>query len=857
MALTPGSRLGPYEILAPLGAGGMGEVYRARDSKLSREVAIKVLPTAMADDAAALGRFEREARAVAALSHPNILSIYDFGNDGGISYAVMELLTGETLRQRLGQGALTVRRAVEIARGVALGLAAAHERGIVHRDLKPDNLFLLKSGGVKILDFGLARVIPVMSDTTSQTLTDHTEPGKVVGTASYMSPEQVRGLAVDHRSDIFSFGSVLYEMLTGRRAFRGETSVETMNAILREEPPPSGELGRAVPPALDRLVAHCLEKKPEDRFQSARDLAFDLESLSTESSAPSRARSLAPRRGRRLAVVASAVALGAALVWVGVHYGSGRRSVSDTPTIRRLTFRRGLIQAARFAPDGRTVIYAAEWEGKPTELFSVRTDTLESHPLGIASAGLASVSHGGELAILLPHETAPFTLAVGPVGGGPSPAMLARVPIGGGAPRQLLDDVVGASWGTGENLAAVIVGDAGVRLEYPLGTSLRESLETWSDVRVSPDGKSVATRGLHPEKGYEICVTEKPGTRCLARAEGYGVAWSGDSKEVYFIGGPTRQTLALRAVNLSGRQRVLMPLFPEFDLQDAAPDGRILIHKLSSRVSIACRPKGAEKERDIGWLDRSDIRDLSDDGRFVLFNELGEGGQKPAAYVRPCDGSPAIRLGEGVPYDLSPDGQWAAVVRRGPPPEVFLLPTGPGTPRKVPVTRIRPHHAKFSGRGQDLLVFEEEKGGLQWEMVADDGRSHPSVRLPDYSLDGGSALSPDGATLAYTTTDRQLVTASVPEARRVRLPGPPLRRDEQLLQWSEDGRFLYTAQREGPRARIFRREIATARTEPWLELQPSDAAGIAEIVLHRDGQAYAYTYLRIETSDLYIVENLK
>jgi len=856
MPLKAGSRIGMYEILAPLGAGGMGEVYRARDLKLSRDVAIKVLPEATAANPQALSRFHNEARAVAALSHSNILAIHDFGNEAGVAFAVMELLEGESLRKRLDRGPIPLRRAAEIARGIAQGLAAAHQKGIVHRDLKPENLFLTKDGAVKILDFGLARPMPRLGAADS-TLTARTEPGALLGTVGYMSPEQVRGEPADERSDIFSFGTVLYEMFSGLRAFKGDTSVETMNAILREEPPPLSESGRPVPPALERLVGHCLEKEPGDRFQSARDLAFDLGNLSTESSAPGGAPSLAARRrwARILAFIVSATALVAAGVWAGARFGPKRHS-TDSPTIRRLTFRRGLLQAARFAPDGRTVIYGAEWEGKPTELFSVRTDTLESHSLGSESAGLASVSHQGELAILIPREAAPVTLAVAPVGGGLSTAMLARVPIGGGAPRKLLDGVVAASWGSGENLAAVVAGDTGIRLEYPLGTPLRESLNIWSDVRVSPDGKSVATLGLEPEKGLQICVTERQETRCLARAEGFGLAWSADSKEIYFVGGPTRQSLGLRAVNLSGRQRVLMPLFSAFDLQDAALDGRMLIHKLNSRVSIACRPRGAEKEREIGWLDRSDVRDLSDDGRFVLFSELGDGGQKSEAYVRPCDGSPAIRLGDGVPLDISPDGQWAAVVRRGPPPEVFLLPTGPGSPRKVPVTSIRPHHAKFGGQGRGLLVFQEEKGALRWEMVADDGRSHPSVLLPDYALDGGSALSPDGLTLAYTTRDRKLVTASVLEGRLGTMPGPPLRRDEQLLQWSEDGRFLYIALREGPRARIFRREIATARTEPWLELQPANAAGIGEIALNRDGQAYAYTYLRVETSDLYIVEGL-
>src|SRR5687767_10903066 len=279
MTLSAGTRLGPYEVLAPLGAGGMGEVYRARDRKLDRDVAIKVLPQSVAADPDTLSRFEREAKAVAALSHPNILSIFDFGAEGAISYAVMELLEGETLRGKLDAGPVTQKQAVDYALQVARGLSAAHEKGIVHRDLKPENLFVSRDGHVKILDFGLAKRVEAVApgkETSAPTGAAHTEPGTVMGTAGYMSPEQVKGLQVDHRSDIFSFGTILYEMLSGRRAFKRDTSAETMAAILRDEPPELSESGRNISPALDRIVQHCLEKDRDRRFQSARDIAFNL-----------------------------------------------------------------------------------------------------------------------------------------------------------------------------------------------------------------------------------------------------------------------------------------------------------------------------------------------------------------------------------------------------------------------------------------------------------------------------------------------------------------------------------------------------------------------------------------------------
>src|SRR5579863_1534172 len=284
MSLASGSNLGPYEILSPLGAGGMGEVYRARDPRLERGVAIKVLPASYSRDADRLRRFELEARAVAALSHPNIVSVFDLGTHDSAPYVVPERLGGETLRERLQAGAFTPRKALDYATQVAHCLAAAHEKGIAHRDLKPENIFVTKDGRVKILDFGLAKLTrpedSSVGQTSLPTTPAATDPGVVLGTVGYMSPEQVRGAPADHRSDIFAFGAILYEMLSGRQAFKRASSPETMTAILNEDPPELCAANPNVSPGLERVVNHCLEKSPEQRFQSARDLAFDLEALS-------------------------------------------------------------------------------------------------------------------------------------------------------------------------------------------------------------------------------------------------------------------------------------------------------------------------------------------------------------------------------------------------------------------------------------------------------------------------------------------------------------------------------------------------------------------------------------------------
>ncbi|MHB1046456.1 MAG: protein kinase domain-containing protein [Thermoanaerobaculia bacterium] len=337
MSLAPGTRLGPYEVLSPLGAGGMGEVYRARDSRLNREVAVKVLPEALWKNTEALARFQHEARAVAALSHPNILDIHDFGSADGVTYAVTELLEGHTLREEIVSRPLPERRVVDYAVQVAKGLSAAHERGVVHRDLKPENLFVTSDGQVKILDFGLARrVEPSSRDdaSTAPTASHHTAPGTVMGTLAYMSPEQVKGHSVDARSDIFSFGAVLYEMLSGRKAFHRDSAAETMAAILREEPPELARSGVAVSAALERVVTHCLEKSPELRFQSARDVVFALEDRSSgaevSSSKPATggrgaAPPLAGRLGGRTRLIAGATILVTvgALLWLSIRGRSG------------------------------------------------------------------------------------------------------------------------------------------------------------------------------------------------------------------------------------------------------------------------------------------------------------------------------------------------------------------------------------------------------------------------------------------------------------------------------------------------------------------------------------------------------
>ena len=484
----------------------MGEVYRARDSRLDRIVAIKVLPTSYSADAERLQRFVQEARAAAALNHPNILSIFDIGEERGAPYIVSELLEGQTLRERIRSGALPSRKAIDYALQVARGLAAAHGKGIVHRDLKPENLFLTNDDRVKILDFGLAKLTrpETDSDAEAATVQVNTEPGQIMGTVGYMSPEQVRGKAADHRSDIFSFGSILYEMLSGQRAFQGDTRADTMSAILKEEPAELSETARHVPPALERMVRHCLEKNPAQRFQSAGDLAFDLESLTEgsvlgkTSAQPAIAETKIAKTGlgtttaqkkevgspSKLRELAGALVVAALMLGVGWWWGrgSGRAPLAEYQPV---TFGTGSIGNARFTPDG-SFVYSASWDVGENQLYIGRTDDPRARELGVKDAELLSVSKSGELAVRLKSVS---------LGGFSQVGTLARIPLSAGAPREVLDNVQDADWAAdGESMAVVryVPENGHWRLEYPIGKVLVDGINWISHPKISPDGKWVA-----------------------------------------------------------------------------------------------------------------------------------------------------------------------------------------------------------------------------------------------------------------------------------------------------------------------------------------------------------------------------
>ena len=840
MSLAAGTRLGPYEIQSLLGSGGMGEVYRARDTRLGRAVAVKVLPEDASRDEGRLRRFEAEARAVSALNHPNLLIVFDVGAHEGKSYLVSELLEGDTLRSVLLAGPPPWRAVLDYAAQIARGLAAAHDQNLVHRDLKPENLFVTRDGRVKILDFGLAKLRPTLDptgrDSRIETASAVTGPGAVVGTVGYMSPEQVYGQPVDPRSDLFSFGAVLYEMLTGRRAFRRDSVVETMNAILKEEPPEVESADqRPLPPALERIVRRCLEKTPERRFRSAHDLAFALETQSGSSGVGVPA----PSRGRpRLLGLAAGVTLLALGSLLG-HWYSGPKG-RDQPAYERLTFQRGLVRNARFTHDGQSVFYSAAWGDEPFRIFSTRLGGVDSQRLDLAPAALLAVS-ATEMAIALGAPRSYPNESFG---------TLAVAPLTGGAPREILEGVNGADFSRDGKTLAVTrrVGERfreKFRLEYPLGTVLYESDSLLYSPRVAPSGDALAF-GEHA--GRLVMVDLKGHQTLLStrfEADLIDLAWNAATGEVwYFSGGETRYDYAIRAVDRHGHRREVAT-FPELaHLSDIARDGRALVVTGERREGLVARAPGATREREIPTHGQEIAFALSADGRLVLSGSTDRSGQW-ASYVAKTDGSaPPVRIAFGRPENLSYDGRWAIVFRSGPPAQRVLVPIGPGEERVLDSGGIEPVRGSGFLPGDRRIVVTGRRPGEGYRsylMDLPDGK--PQFWLGDeYNwID----FSPDGKSLLLVSRDGTVRVGPIDGASSRALPGGP-EPVGSTAWWGLDARSIFVMHDHDTSATVFRQDSVTGKREPWKEIAPVDPAGVLffGVVLCGDGQSYAYTYER-------------
>jgi Tol biopolymer transport system component len=835
----------------------MGEVYRAKDPRLSREVAIKVLPASFSADADRLRRFEQEAKAAGVLNHPNVTIVYDIGTNAsdGAPYVVQELLEGETLRAVLAGGRLSPRKAIDYSIQIVHGLAAAHEKGIVHRDLKPENIFVTNDGRVKILDFGLAKLTHTEERgqvTSLPTATQGTEPGVIMGTLGYMSPEQVRGKPADGRSDIFSFGAILYEMLAGKRAFHGDSAADTMSAILKEDPSDLSITNQNVPPGLERIVRHCLEKNPEQRFHSAHDVAFDLESLS-ERSAPTAA--LRTRPGSRLASLRPWLggALLGAFVAGGLVFLALRRGNVAPPSYEQLTFRRGTIWSARFGSDGKSVLYGAAWDGEPVEIFVSSPGTPESRSLGLPGADLLAVSPSGDVAAALESRV---------LGEFQRAGTLARLSsTGSGAPRRLLDDVQFADWSPGGKDFAIVRGENGrVQLQFPIGKVLFETQGWVGTPRISPKGDRIAFLD-HPvggDDGGSVAVVDLAGKKTTVSAvfgSIQGLAWSRDGSEIWFTAGVA--TRALYAVSLAGRQRVVTTVTGSLTLQDISRDGRVLMVDEQRRLGLAAFPPGGQKERDLSWLDWSRPAGLSADGRFVLIYESGAGGGAGySAYLRGTDGSPAVRLGEGQSLALSPDGKWAlTLLDKLTNPHLVLYPTGAGQPRPLALGDLQHRGGRFFPDSRRLLIAAAPKGQrIRLYLTDVDGAKPRPVSPEGFAL---PVISPDGTRFVARSSDGKAWLVSLQGGEPILVP--EIAEADTVVGWTAEARGLYVQRGVAIPARIDRFDFATRRFETWKEIVPSDVAGvvrISSIFVAPDGSFYAYAYSRA-LSNLYLVEGLR
>jgi hypothetical protein len=858
--LAPGTRLGPYEISALIGAGGMGHVYRASDPRLSRNVAIKTLSGAAAADPDGLRRFETEAKAAGTLDHPNLLVVYDVGREGAISFIVSEMLEGETLRERLRRdGVIPERQAIDYAVQVTRGLAAAHARGIVHRDLKPDNLFVTRDRRVKILDFGVAKLIRTPEGRDPTTVADAlTATGVVVGTVGYLAPEQLMGDAVDHRADVFALGVVLHEMLSGAAPFRRSTAVATLTAILHADP---SDLPRTVTPGLARSVHRCLEKHPEDRFHSAHDLGLALDLLApatTDERAAAASRPVGVPRRKALLYGVSSLALLASGLAGGAFLGGTLRPAAS-PSFGRVTFRRGIIRSARVAPDGQTILYGALWDGEGCRVYSARVDGPESGTLDLPEANVLAISRSGEVALSLgPQLDGIITYGT-----------LARASMTGGAPRELIEGVKFADWSTdGTDLAIVRLVEGRDRLEFPIGNALVTPTVGEDTglgfVRVSPDGTRVAFVQYRSPGSLvgRVYVTDRAGAVTALTDEYvnlHGLAWKGD--EIWYTAADERPLFrAVFAVTLDGAIRTITRMPGNATIWDTLPDGRLVIAHTDDRAVMITRLPGDANDRDLSLLDASWVADLSSDGRLILFTESGQGGgAEGAAYLRGTDGSPAIRLGGGEAFALSPDAQWAVCGSSTAvgiaSPHLVLVPTGAGEPRELAGNGLSYMGAQWLSDGTGIVASAIAPGSRLRLYLVSLGDDPPRPLTPEGV--GGWVVSPDGSTLAASGLSPGISLYPIDGGGSQEVPGTS---DIDVpIGWIRDGLLVARLGSPAfPRGAIYRVDVGTGRQEPWANILPSDAAGIMVLARFRvtpDGRSRASSWHRA-LSTLYVADDL-
>ena len=827
----------------------MGEVWRAKDERLNRMVAIKILPPDVANDPPRRARFAQEAKALAALNHPNILSIFDFGEDNGQVFIVSELVDGESLRSIIDHGPMPARKAIDIAVQIAEGLAAAHSLQVVHRDLKPENVMVTRSGQAKLLDFGLAKQNTVQDDRTASMALS--VPGTVMGTAGYMSPEQVRGEPVDARSDIFSFGCVLYEMLTGKRAFKAPSGVETMHAILHAEPEDfEGDV--KMPPALAGIARRCMEKQPGQRFQSAADLAFALRALNTGSTVIQPAlTAAAPKPPRRRWIWPALAALAAVVLIAGGVLLKDRFNRREPTQYHRLTFRKGYVLRARFTPDAHSVVYGAAFDNGHLRTYLAIPGNPDSRDLELQDgAALESVSATQQLALI--HD---YTLSV--------------ASLSGGQMRPLLDGVLAADWSPDGSSMAVLrhVGDI-TRLEYPIGTVLVPKIE-WPQemIRISPDGSRVVFASYGNGSSIQLIVVDKSGkitklgvvSGQSTTGEDASLSWSPKGDEVWFRSFDTAAPGTIYAVDMKGRRRVALTLPARVKLYDISRGGQVLIATGSASTGILAAEPGDAAERDLSCLDSGQVRAISEDGKLIVANVTGEaGGTKSAIYVRKIDGSAPLRIADGHAFVLSPDMKTVSgFVQNSQGLKRFVLfPTGPGEEVETHAPGLemtivlgwlpgdRHYLVEGNYKGKKVQCFDWDANSGSVKPICPESDSEPQMLVsPDRKF---ILVRNWGAGISLYPTDG----------------GPPqpvkgIGEHDDIVGWRSDNRSVYVrpARDDQKFFPISVVELATGKAAPWKELRPSQPVLEVHDLHIAPGGAYAYSYV-LASSDLYIARGL-